>query len=237
METYKIVLTGGPCGGKTDSIDFLSKKLIEQDYSVKIVNETANSLLKLGYMPSINISTFDFQNLLFKIQFLNEYVSEGKSNILLCDRGLFDGKVYIDESDFQKILNLNKVKEKEISSTYDGALYFRSISYEYPNEFSKKRIYESPEVGRIRDERCKEIWIDKIVPCNYDNLDGFENKQMMIYLALKKQLEYLEQIKSYKLSDYYDIEYFKYIYSGINEILTKNDISDDIKIKTRGLIR
>ena len=60
---------------------------------------------------------------------------------------------------------------------------------------------------------------------------------MMIYLALKKQLEYLEQIKSYKLSDYYDIEFFKYIYSGINEILTKNDIPDEIKIKTRELIR
>ena len=137
MKTYKIVLTGGPCGGKTNSIEFLSKKLSDLDYSVKIVDETANYLLKLGYMPSVNISTFDFQNLLFKIQFLNEYTSEGKSNILLCDRGLFDGKVYIDENDFQKILDLNKVKEKEISSTYDGALYFRSISYEYPNEFSK----------------------------------------------------------------------------------------------------
>ena len=237
MKTYKIVLTGGPCGGKTDSIEFLSQKLTEQNYLVKIVDETANSLLKLGYMPSENISTFDFQNLLFKIQFLNEYMSESKTNILLCDRGLFDGKVYIGNDDFQKILALNKVKEKEISSTYDGALYFRSISYEYPNEFSKKRIYESPEVGRIRDERCKEIWIDKIVPCNYDNLDGFENKQKMIYLALKEKLEHLKQSKSYNLSDYYDIECFKYIYNGINDILVKNNIVDDIKIKTRGLIR
>ena len=237
MKTYKIVLTGGPCGGKTDSIKFLFQKLIEQDYSVKIVDETANYLLKLGYMPSVNISTFDFQNLLFKIQFLNEYMSEGKSNILLCDRGFFDGKVYIGNDDFQKILDLNKVKEKEIFATYDGALYFRSISYEYPDEFSQKRIYESPEVGRIRDERCKEIWIDKIVPCNYDNLDSFKNKKKMIYLALKKQLEELKQIKSYNLSDYYDIECFKYIYNGINDILVKNNIADDIKIKTKGLIR
>ena len=237
MKTYKIVLTGGPCGGKTDSIEFLSKKLIEQDYLVKVVDETANFLLKLGYMPSVNISTFDFQNLLFKIQFLNEYMSESKTNILLCDRGLFDGKVYIGNDDFQKILALNKVKEKEAFSTYDGALYFRSISYEYPDEFSKKRIYESPEIGRIRDERCKEIWIDKIVPCNYDNLDGFENKQKMIYLALKEKLEHLKQSKSYNLSDYYDIECFKYIYNGINDILVKNNIVDDIKIKTRGLIR
>lgn len=237
MKTYKIVLTGGPCGGKTDSIGFLSEKLIEQNYSVKIVNETANSLLNLEYMPGVNISTFDFQNLLFKIQFLNEYLSEGKSNILLCDRGLFDSKVYIDNNDFQRILYLNKVEEKEIFSTYDGVLYFRSISYEYPDEFSKRRIYESPEIGRIRDERCKEIWIDKIVPCDYDNLDGFKNKQKMIYLALKKQLEYLTQIKSYNLSDYYGIEYFKYIYNGINDILVKNNISDNIRIKTKGLIR
>ena len=43
-----------------------------------VVLPNANSLLKLGYMPSVNISTFDFQNLLFKIQFLNEYMSEGK---------------------------------------------------------------------------------------------------------------------------------------------------------------
>lgn len=237
METYKIVLTGGPCGGKSNSIEFLSKKLIEQNYSVKIVEETANSLLKLGYIPSVNISTFDFQNLLFKIQFLNEYMSEGKSKILLCDRGLFDGKVYINENDFQRILDANKVKEKELFSTYDCALYFRSISHEYPDEFSKKRIFESPEIGRIRDERCKEIWIDKIVPCNYDNLCGFENKQKMIYLALKKQLENLKQIKSYNLSNYYDIEYLKYIYNGINDILAKNDISDDIKIKIKGVIR
>lgn len=237
MKTYKIVLTGGPCGGKSDSIDFLSEKLVEQDYSVKIVDETANSLLKLGYMPSVNIPTFDFQNLLFKIQFLKEYMSEGKSSILLCDRGLFDGKVYIDDSDFKKILDLNKVKEKEIFSTYDGALYFRSIAYEYPNEFSKKRIYESPEAGRIRDERCKKIWIDKIVLCDYSNLDGFENKKKTIYLALKRQLEYLKKIRTYELSDYYDIEYFKYIYNGINDILAKNDIPDNIKAKTKELIR
>lgn len=237
METYKIVLTGGPCGGKTDSIQLLSEKLSEQNQYVKIVDETANSLLKLGYMPNMNISTFDFQNLLFKIQFLKEYISEGKSNILLCDRGLFDGKVYMDNNDFQRILYLNKVDEKKVFSTYDGALYFRSISHEYPDEFSKRRIYESSEVGRIRDERCKEIWIEKIISCNYDNYDGFKNKQEMIYFSLIKQLENLKQIKSHNLSDYYDIEHFKYIYCGIDDILVKNDISDDIKIKTKRLIR
>ena len=72
MKNRKIVLIGGPCGGKTGSIKFLSKELSSQGYSVNIVGETATSLLKLGYMPNSNISTFDFQNLMFKNQFLNK---------------------------------------------------------------------------------------------------------------------------------------------------------------------
>ena len=237
MKTKKIVLTGGPCGGKTASINYLSEKLINQNYSVKIINETAASLLNLGYMPNVNISILDFQNLLFKIQFLNEYNAEKKSNILLCDRGLFDGKVYMDNKDFQKILELNKIEEEKLLSTYDGALYFRSISHEYPEEFSKKRIYESPEVGKKRDEYSQMIWSKKIIPCHYDNLDGLDNKQEMIYQALIEQLNNIKEKNSYDLSDFYNIEYYNYIYYGIKEILKNNNISDDISTKTRRLVK
>lgn len=237
MCTYKIVLTGGPCGGKTESIPFLLEKLRKQKYSLEIVDETANSLLELGYMPNVNISTFDFQNLLFKIQFLKEYMSEGKSKILLCDRGLFDGKVYIDNIDFKKILDVNKVDEQKIFSTYDAALYFRSISYEYPNEFIKYRIYETPEIGRMRDERCKEIWSQKIIPCEYSNFDGLEKKQELIYNSLEKQIKLLEKVNPNNLSDYYDNEYFKYIYNGIDDIFEKSNVSTDTKVKTKRLIK
>ena len=237
MDTYKIVLTGGPCGGKTKSIQFLSQKLTELDYSVRIVDETATELLQLGYMPNKNISIFDFQNLLFKIQFLKEYVSEGKSEIILCDRGIFDGMVYIDTDGFQKILELNRLDREKLFSTYDGVLYFRSIAYEYPDEFSKRRVYESPQVGINRDERFFRIWKEKIIPCNYNNVDGFRNKQELIYVALKNQLEFLRKIKTINLSDYYGDEHFRYICNGIDDILTKNNISKDIKIRTRELIR
>lgn len=237
MNTYKIVLTGGPCGGKTDSIKFLTQSLTEQGDSVKVVDETATSLLNLGYMPNSNISTFDFQNLLFKIQFLNEYISEGKSSILLCDRGLFDGKVYIGKDDFQKILMINKVDENILFKTYDGALYFKSIAYDFPERFALKRSFETPEIGRLRDELCKKIWLEKIIPCDYNNLDGFNNKQRMIYSSLKRHLNLLRQISSCKLTDYYDYEHFQYVYNGIDNILDNNDISKDVKIKTKDLIQ
>ena len=237
MDTYKIVLTGGPCGGKTESIQFLSKKLVELDYSVRIVGETVNELLKLGYMPNRNISTFDFQNLLFKIQFLKEYVSEGMSEIILCDRGMLDGMAYIGNEEFQKILKLNRLDKEKLVSTYDGVLYFRSIAYEYPDEFSKRRVYESPQKGMDRDECCFRIWEQKIISCNYNNIDGFRNKQELIYMALRERLEFLKEINTINLSDYYGDEHFKYIYDGVDDILTKNNVSSDIKIRTKELIR
>lgn len=237
MKTYKIVLTGGPCGGKTESLEFLSEKLIEEGFTVNIIEETANSLFKLGYIPNKNISVFDFQNLLFKIQFLKEYNGEGKSKILLCDRGLLDGKVYTSKDDFQKILDINKIDEQNIFKTYDCALYFKSISYDYPNLFIKKRISESPETGMLRDKMCKDIWSKKIIVSNYDNLVGFYNKKKMIYLSLKKQLDLFKDAVTYNLNDYYDKEHIKYIYNGIDTILDKNNISDNLKIKTKGLIK
>lgn len=237
MGTYKIVLTGGPCGGKTESIKFLSNALSENKYSVKTVDETATSLLNLGYEPKKNISLFDFQNLLFKIQFLKEYISENKSNILLCDRGLLDAKTYIGDNDFKKVLELNRLDEGKILSTYDGALYFRSISYDYPEEYSSKRIYETVEVARNRDRECINIWKNKLVPCNYSNLDGFVNKQKSLYISLKESLEKLKNTNPHSLSDFYSYDYYKFIYDGIDQILNNNKVDHNIKVKTKDLAR
>lgn len=237
MSNYKIVLTGGPCGGKTRSIPFLVRNLNEQGYSVSVVEESANSLLKLGYIPNINISEFDFQNLLFNIQFINEYNSEGKNDFLICDRGLIDGKVYIGDDDFRRITELNNLDEQVIKSTYDFALYFKSIAYEYPELFSEKRQYETREIAIHRDRLCMKVWFDKIVECGYSNLDGFDSKQEYIFNTLCRKIELLDSEESSKLSDYYDNDYIDFLMNGVNNILDRNKVSEDVKIKTKGMIR
>lgn len=237
MVTAKIALVGGPCGGKTSSISFIVGELEKHGISVKTVDETASLLFDLGFAPGTNISIFDFQNLLLKIQFMKEYISEGKSKVLLCDRGIFDSKVYIGNEEFKQILLLNKLDETEISSTYDGALYFRSISHEYPNEFAIQRIYETPEIGAMRDELSEDIWSNFIIPCEYSNLDGFENKQNVLCSTLIDCLGTLDLTRMRNLSDYYDSNHCNFIYNGINDILDKNEFDGDVKIKIRSLIK
>lgn len=237
MSVRKIVLTGGPCGGKTESLELFKEKLKLTGKSIISIEETANSLLQLNYMPNINISTFDFQNLLFKIQFLKEYLNEKIFDIILCDRGLLDGKVYMRDDDFQKLLVQNRLEEKKIISTYDVALYFKSIAYEYPEDFMLKRVYESPEMGITRDKKCKEVWKDKIIPFNYDNSEGFEIKKQLIYNALITYLENDKHGQHFGLSDYYSKEYIAFMFNGIEKILNDNCVSNDIRNKTRRLVK
>ena len=236
MKTFKVVLTGGPCGGKTESIMFLSDKLIGYGYSVSFIEETADLLLKMGFMPNENISTFDFQDLLLKIQFIREYSIEGKTEVLLCDRGLLDGKAYIDNDSFKKILDNTNLDEISIMNTYDTALYFRSISYELPELFIQKRIYESPSKGQLRDEQCRRIWNSKISQNSYNNLDGLTTKQKLALSSLLNKLKSLNINEMKNLSDYYKYDQFESIIKQLNEMIDRC-VPSELKDVTRRLIK
>lgn len=235
--SYKVVLTGGPCGGKTESLSFLKEQLISKGMKVTIVPETAGALLSLNYMPGDNISYFDFQNLLFKIQFIKEYLNENFTDIVICDRGLLDAKIYMDNNDFQSLLCKNLVTETEIVSTYDVALYYRTIAYEYPKMFQEKRIYETPEVGINRDKKSLEIWNSKLLKISYSNLIGFENKKKYLYEALVNYIDLLNVTQVTSLSDYYNREIIPFLLSGINQIMEFNKVPDEVKVATRKLIK
>ena len=237
MKSYKVVLTGGPCGGKTKSLEILKKNLKYYDLSVITISETASDLLSMGYAPGCNISYFDFQNILFKIQFIKEYINEKNVDIAICDRGLLDAKIYIDNEEFNNLLILNQVKENEILDTYNVALYFRTIAYEFPDIFQQERIYEVPSVGIMRDKRSLEAWKSKILHVSYSNFDGYENKIMSIYGALKDHIVVSDTNKSKMLSDYYSQEIISFLLLGLEKIMNQNKISDEIKVRTRRLIK
>lgn len=237
MSSYKVVLTGGPCGGKTESLPFLKHKLVSRGMKVIIISETARALLSLNYMPGDNIPYFDFQNLLFKIQFIKEYLNENSANIAICDRGLLDAKIYMDNNDFRNLLYQNRVKEKEITSTYDVALYYRTIAYEYPETFQRKRIYELPELGIKRDKKSLEIWNSKLLKTSYSNFGGFENKKKYLYETLVNYIDSLDVTQVVSLSDYYSQDIIPFLLTGINKIMDDNKVPEDIQIKTRRLIK
>ena len=46
MKTTKIVITGGPCAGKTTGLSYLEQQLSKMGYKVVFLNETPTELMK-----------------------------------------------------------------------------------------------------------------------------------------------------------------------------------------------
>ena len=55
----KIVLSGGPCGGKTESLSYIKRELEKFGFNVFVINEAASLVLEQGF--NRNKSAFEFQ--------------------------------------------------------------------------------------------------------------------------------------------------------------------------------
>jgi thymidylate kinase len=112
---YKIVITGGPCGGKTTSLDRMRKEMSERGFRVFSVPEIPTMVVVAGGM--ILMSKFSteekikFQSELIKFQiYAEDYFTKlaemSKSpSIILCDRGTVDPYAYISKEEFQSIMD------------------------------------------------------------------------------------------------------------------------------------
>ena len=56
----KIVITGGPCAGKTTGLSYLEQELTQMGYKVVFLNESATELILNGFGPNSFNSNFDF---------------------------------------------------------------------------------------------------------------------------------------------------------------------------------
>ena len=91
----KIVLTGGPCAGKSQALNRLTQALEARGYFVGTVFEAATALILNGIRPSENVSMNDFQRFVLDMQLNNEDLFEQVSKyydpnkvIIFYDRGL-----------------------------------------------------------------------------------------------------------------------------------------------------
>ena len=109
----KIVLTGGPCGGKSTAIEKIDEYFTKRGYKVISVPETATELISNGITPQNCENPFEFQKILMTLQMEKEHLFEKaasnmnyKKIIMLYDRGVLDNKGYVNNDEFNKLMRL-----------------------------------------------------------------------------------------------------------------------------------
>ena len=128
-EVIKIVLTGGPCAGKTTALKYIEKEIINNGMKVITADEEATKLILSGNTPQ-NMGRYEFHELLFKNQLdtetkLIKYAEEMSEEkvVLLFDRGLLDNKAFVTQEEFDKYSSLYGCNEDIIRNSYDAVFH------------------------------------------------------------------------------------------------------------------
>ncbi len=201
MKTLKVVLTGGPCGGKTTSIQNIEQEFTEKGYKVLIVPEAATILINSGIKPfgEDKVDIVEFQRSVIDLQLKLEEIAENtakkseKETIILCDRGIIDDKAYIAKEEFQKLLAQINRKELDIMESYDLVIHLKTAAdgkeefYTLDNNTART---ETIEEAREKDKKTLEAWLGHEKLKIIGNETNFKEKMSRtiyeIYSALKK---------------------------------------------------
>ena len=202
----KIVLTGGPCAGKTTTISRIEEYLTKKGYHVLVLNECATEIIKGGIRPfgDNKVSVYDFQNEILNLQLYKEkrykdIISKLPADakcIILSDRGVIDNKAYLGQELFDKLLEQNNVKEEDIIKEYDLDIHMIKVASDLENRYSNSnntaRFEDAMEAIDL-DKRTSDAWHNhhnmKIVPV----CELLEDKVNKVLSYIDELLEKIER--------------------------------------------
>jgi len=155
----RIVLTGGPGGGKTTAADLFRREIGDD---VVIVPESATTLFAGGFprsrdpeaQRSVQRAIFEVQRSLEDIQ-----AADFPDRVLLCDRGTVDGAAYWPDGSDEFFARMDTTFDAELSR-YDAVLFFETaavgdVHIEGGNRYRVESNTEAIEL----DHRLRELWM------------------------------------------------------------------------------
>lgn len=164
----KIVLTGGPCAGKTTCLRAVKEEFGNQ---VVILPEAATMLLEGGFpIPGNHLSWSpkwqqSFQSAILSIQKELEsayelVACEHNARLLVCDRGILDGSAYWSGGliAFSEHFSLQVA---ECYSRYVAILHLESLATANPEKYGKAgndKRFEGVEEAAERELLTRNAW-------------------------------------------------------------------------------
>lgn len=162
----KIVLTGGPCAGKTSVLEALKERFGAQ---VTFVPEVATILLGNGFpVPGKDLEYDEACDIAFQkvygtaqlsLEYLHERIAEREGHkLMVCDRGLWDGAAYarIAWEDYAKLLG---VDFSELEDRYHMVIHLHTLAISNPELYQTSNNgarYESVEKAKLADQKVRD---------------------------------------------------------------------------------
>lgn len=185
---YRLVLTGGPCGGKTTGQARLCTFFENMGWKVFRVPETASVLLSGGikFTDLSEEEAVKFQENLLKtmIQIENTFFELGRTCgrncLIICDRGAMDASAFIAKEKWEHIMKDNNWNNVDLrDSRYNQIIHMVSAAKGAVEFYSiEDHNCRSEDLELARDLDCKAAaaWVGHPYFDVIDNSTDFEGK-------------------------------------------------------------
>jgi CYTH domain-containing protein/thymidylate kinase len=246
---YKIVLTGGPCAGKTTALARIREHFSSHGFRIYTVPETATVLLTNG-LSFRDIS----QNQLFVVQsnmmqaqiamedtFERIAASTGDKAIVICDRGAIDPAAFINKTMWQAILDENNTSEQKLYSRYEAVIHLVTAAigaeqfYTLENNAARS---ETPQQSAMIDKRLREVWLGHPHLRVIDNSTSFDEKINRVITTISNVVGVPEPIEIERkfLVKNFDIREMSIPYSAaeIEQTYLITPSGEETRIRKRG---
>jgi predicted ATPase len=184
---YRIVLTGGPCGGKTTALTRLRDRVEALGFRVFLVPETATLLagggVPLGDIPRSLLIRHEGNlmavHLALEDSFFDIARAADRPAVVFCDRGALDYAAYMPTAAWQALLDERGWTPVGLYNRYDAVIHLvtaaigAEAAYTTANNAART---ETPEQARALDERTRQAWVGHPHLHVVDNRTGFEDK-------------------------------------------------------------
>ena len=214
MEITKIVITGGPCAGKTTAMNWIQSNFAKMGYTVLFVPETATELITGGVAPWTCGSNAEYQKCQMQLQLTKEKIfAQGAASmkaekvLIVCDRGALDNKAYMSDLDFACVLEALGCNEVELRDNYDAVFHLVTAAkgaekfYTTANNAART---ETVEQAAALDDKLIAAWTGHPHLRIIDNATGFEDKLKRLMAEI---YTFLGEPEPYEIERKYLIEY------------------------------
>ncbi len=195
----KIVLSGGPSGGKSKALRMLKSELEKMGITVYTITECATAVLQNGFDRSRPV--YEFQKAIARLQIEREteyenMIIDGSNAVIICDRGLMDCRVYLDDDDFSRIKKELKMSDVDLRDRYDAVFHLDSTSTDESVKYknSENRI-EPRDRARDINELSLRAWCGnphyRFIPVKpaFEEKFAILLKEVKAFLGIPKPLE------------------------------------------------
>lgn len=250
VQISKIVITGGPCAGKSTAMSWVQNAFTELGYTVLFVPETATELITGGVAPWTCGTNEDYQKCQMRLQAEKEAVfaqaaatMQTDKVLIVCDRGALDNKAYMDELEFSCVLSSIGTTEVELRDGYDAVFHLVTAAkgatdfYTTANNTART---ETPEEAAALDDKLIAAWTGHPHFRVIDNSTDFEEKMKRLIAEISAFLGEPEpyEIERKFLIKYPDIRWLESLPNcrrvEIIQTYLNAPARDEVRVRQRG---